>query len=100
MTRRDLLLNVLEQAGARGVTTAEIIQAGVGSRYGARLLELRERGYVVEAVRVRDGSYRYTLLGGPGRPAACPPDLAYDNAPLAMFDTPAPARRGHWEDVA
>jgi hypothetical protein len=65
MTRKWLLLSLLETAGERGVTIGEIMGAGVGSRYGARLLELREQGYVVEAKREREGSFRYTLLATP-----------------------------------
>jgi len=64
-TRKWLLLSLLEAAGSRGVTTAECMSAGVGSRYSARLLELREAGYTVQSVRERDGSWRYTLLNSP-----------------------------------
>ncbi len=66
MTRRALLGHLLEQAGERGLTTAELLQAGIGSRYSARIWELREAGWVIEAHRIRDGSWRYTLLAKPG----------------------------------
>lgn len=61
MTRRDLTLSLLRAAGPSGVTTAELLQAGVGSRYGARLLELRELGHTITAEREREGSWRYIL---------------------------------------
>src|SRR5438105_98255 len=61
MTRRDLTLHLLREASASGVTTADFLRAGVGSRYGARLRELREAGHTITAKRERDGSWRYTL---------------------------------------
>lgn len=66
MTRKWLLLRLLEDAGQKGVTTAEVMQAGVGSRYGARLLELRTDGYTIRSERERAGSFRYTLLSSLG----------------------------------
>lgn len=65
MSRKWLLSTLLKEAGERGVTTGELLQAGVGSRYGARLLELREDGYVIESIRERAGSFRYRLLATP-----------------------------------
>ena len=80
MTRRQLALSLLEEAGGRGVTTAGFLQAGVGSRYGARILELRRDGHVIEAVRLRDGSWRYTLVsdraGGTAQPLPAPASAA------------------------
>jgi hypothetical protein len=75
MTRKALTLSLLRDAGERGVETAEFLNAGVGSRYGARLLELRNEGHVIEAERIRNGSWKYTLLSeagigaGPSRPS-------------------------------
>ena len=65
MTKRDLLAYLLRQAGERGVTTGELLQAGIGSRYSARLMELRADGWVVSAERIRDGAWKYTLLSEP-----------------------------------
>lgn len=65
-TRRDLVLKLLKGAGARGVTTNELLAAGVGSRYSARVLELRERGYGITSERIRNGQWRYTLVREPG----------------------------------
>lgn len=110
MTRKLTLLAILEAAGDRGATTAELIQGGVGSRYSARLLELRDEGYVIHGERVRDGSWRYTLtdspveLDGPiplgpvegGGPGA----LGVSGAGTpALFDMPA-VSRAHWEGEA
>jgi hypothetical protein len=61
MTRRDLALHLLREAGSRGITTAEFLRAGVGSRYSARIMELRQAGHVIEAERIREGSWRYVL---------------------------------------
>lgn len=65
MSNKALVLHLLKEAGDRGVTTAELLQAGCGSRYGGRILELRKKGYVIESTRVRDGSWRYELLSCP-----------------------------------
>jgi len=70
VTRRDLLAHLLREAGDRGLTTSELLQAGIGARYSARLLELRERGWVVEVTRIRDGAHRYTLVSEPTSRAA------------------------------
>lgn len=65
MTRKQLALHLLEEAGERGITTGELMKAGVGSRYGARLLELRAEGHIIESVRLRDGAWKYTLTSSP-----------------------------------
>jgi hypothetical protein len=65
-TRRALVYQLLRDAGPRGVTTNDLLLAGVGSRYSARILELREVGYVIESQRLRDGQWRYTLTHEPG----------------------------------
>jgi hypothetical protein len=117
MTRRWLLLKLLEEAGDRGVTTGEILTAGVGSRYGARLLELREAGHVVEGERERDGSWRYRLVWSPdeverGSGSGClspastaegaslqpsvPPLPAVSLSPDTLFDV-QPEATPHWK---
>ncbi len=57
-------LRALREAGDRGITTGELTVA-CGPRYGARLHELDEDGYVIARRRESRGSTRYTLLGGP-----------------------------------
>jgi hypothetical protein len=66
MSRKWLLLRLLKDAGSVGATTADLLAAGVGSRYGARLLELRDHGYVIESRRERQSSFRYILTDEPG----------------------------------
>ncbi len=92
MTRRDLALRQLQRAGDRGVTTAEFLGAGVGSRYSARVLELRELGYVISSERVRDGQWRYCLSSEPSSPSA----TARATTPVVvqpkLFDVPALAQ--------
>lgn len=61
MTKRELALRLLQDAGPRGVTTAEFLRAGVGSRYGARLREIREAGYDIVSERLTASSFRYEL---------------------------------------
>lgn len=108
MTRRALLLHLLQEAGDRGLTTAEIIQAGVGSRYGARLLELRKEGWVVEAERVRDGSWRYRLVGGVESGRGVQPPSSGTHARQTRSTAALSAQEGlftppaipHWRDVA
>jgi len=63
MTNKQTMLAALRAGGSAGVTTAELMRVGCGSRYGARLLELRAEGFEISSERVRDGSWRYTLIG-------------------------------------
>jgi hypothetical protein len=90
-SKRRQVLDLLRAAGTRGVTTAELLEAGVGARYSARLLELRREGHVIEAQRVRDGSWRYTLQEHAptrvGAGNACAGDVG-ELEPLALFDAP------------
>lgn len=104
-SKRHQVLELLRQAGARGVTTAEFLQAGVGARYGARLLELRREGHVIDAQRVRDGSWRYTLRApGPVAPTAGPSKRFLSPAPTAdqrLFElAPTPANALCWDREA
>jgi hypothetical protein len=71
-TRRELALQLLRDAGRRGVHTGDFLAAGVGGRYGARLQELRDLGYVIEAHHVRLGQWLYVLLGEPPCERAAP----------------------------
>ncbi len=60
------VLEVLRAAGARGVTTSELLDSPVGSRYSARIGELRKMpGCQIRTECVRAGSYRFTLLSEP-----------------------------------
>lgn len=58
-TQRAYALHLLEEAGPRGITTNQLLQAGAGSRFGARVHELRhDAGY-----RIDEHAERYTLHG-------------------------------------
>ena len=66
-TRR--VAQALAAAGGRGCTTAELCQPTVGGvRFGARIYDLREVGFVVREQRMRNGQSRYWLVSVPGRP--------------------------------
>ncbi len=110
--RQALLQRLLLNAGANGVTTAEILQAGVGSRYGQRIKELRDdHGLVITAVRETQSRWRYTLVFDVergGAPAACPHPQTTAVAPPAasaasldidgLFDTRKYVRRYGYKD--
>ncbi len=60
------VLEVLRAGGKRGVTTAELLASPAGSRYSARIGELRAMpGCQIRTECVRAGSYRFTLLSEP-----------------------------------
>ena len=64
--RQRQLLEALERAGRRGLTTAEIMQPDVGGeRFSARLAELRAAGYKIDGKYERQGSWRYKLVASP-----------------------------------
>lgn len=110
MTNRSLALKLLRDAGPRGVTTGEFLNAGAGNRFSARLKELRDQGHPITAKRIRNGSWRYFLNASV--PAAHnPPPLGAtpteaqngerskgrDNEPFALyrdFTTPEGLARG------
>jgi hypothetical protein len=53
-------LRVLEEAGDRGLTTGELTRM-VGTRFGARILELRRAGYVISEERIKANQSLYVL---------------------------------------
>ena len=72
MTRKEITLALLQTAAAneKGVTTQEFLTRGAGSRFGARILELRQEGWIIEGQvaesngrRKRVNGYVYTLAG-------------------------------------
>lgn len=67
------VLRLLRQAGSRGVTTGEFGEARC-LRASGRIHELRhEHGCTIEATRLRDNAYRFTLVHAPD-------DLGVDGA--------------------
>jgi hypothetical protein len=61
--RQALTLAMLRQTGSQGVTTSEFLAGGCGSRFAARIDQLRRSGWVITCERVRQGEYRYRLRG-------------------------------------
>jgi hypothetical protein len=82
MSKRQLVFNLLYEAGRHGVTTSELLAAGAGSRYGGRIFELRRMGHEIDTERLRAGAYRYTLRC-PG-PLVLAPD--YVDTSESLFD--------------
>jgi hypothetical protein len=87
MSKRQHVLQLLSEAGPRGVTTGEFLEAGCGSRFGARVQELRDAGFVVDSRRLRAGAHVYTLQAVPR--AAATSDVAVAE-PLQLFEAVAP----------
>lgn len=100
MSRRALVLQLLTEAGPRGVTTAEFLEAGCGSRFGGRIFELRRDGHAIDARPIRTGSYRYTLRAP--EPQLPPADLPAAEAALFEFPPPRPLNAAlvDYEDTA
>lgn len=72
MTRKEITLALLQTAAAneKGVTTQEFLTCGAGSRFGARILELRQEGFIIQGQvaesngrRKRVNGYVHTLVG-------------------------------------
>lgn len=59
--RTPMLLRLLTQAGEKGLTTHQLLESGVGSRYGARIRNLREAGYEITTDQIGPYSFRYRL---------------------------------------
>lgn len=64
MTQRETVLKMLEDAGERGVTTAQFLDARI-PRFSARIGELRKDGHPVHTKRLREGSFLFTLVRQP-----------------------------------
>ncbi len=57
---------ILKAAGDRGITTSEFLSSRCGSRYSARILELRAKfGCQISTERLSQGNYRFRLLSAP-----------------------------------
>jgi hypothetical protein len=96
-TKVGLLLDTLRSAGAAGVTSTDLVHAGVGYRYGAVVARAREQGHVIQTDRVSNERWRYTLVreadsGEPAHPARSPEPIEPPPPPLAgqdaLFDVP------------
>ena len=62
-TAKALVRHLLEEAGETGVTTNGFLRAGCGSRFGARIHELRhDEGLRIEESYLRSGASLYRLV--------------------------------------
>lgn len=86
------VLNRLRRGPA---TTSQLLEAGCGTRYSARILELRNLGYDIESKRVRQGSFLYTLREDPaGSGAAIPASGAGSGGSSTRETDGAPSELG------
>ena len=56
------VLHMLQEAGPRGVTTGEFLEAHIG-RFSARLGELRAVGWTITSVKESNHAWRFVLEG-------------------------------------
>jgi hypothetical protein len=56
------VLHALQDAGPRGVTTGEFLEAHIG-RFSARIGELRAVGWAIKGTRESDHAWRFVLEG-------------------------------------
>lgn len=62
-TAKALVRHLLEEAGETGVTTNGFLRAGCGSRFGARIHELRhDEGLRIDERYLRPGASLYRLI--------------------------------------
>jgi len=102
MTKRQRVLQLLRDAGPRGVVTAAFLEGGCGSRFGARIQELRDDGFAIVARPVRPGQYRYVLVAEPeGEMTAVAAPLPAGEMAADRLFAPPPlnAVRHDWERV-
>lgn len=81
MTKKQLALDLLVRHGEAGVSNSQLVDGGVGYRYGAVLHALREEGYRIDTLHEGGALYRYVLKERPS-PA------------VSTFTEPVPEPRG------
>lgn len=94
--QRAYIHHLLVEAGPDGVTTNQLMAFGAGSRYSARILELRDQGMTIESVKVTEGNWRYTLVGAGVRTSA-PAPTAWHGLPAGMVDGPEVPLERTWK---
>jgi hypothetical protein len=74
MTKKELTLKLLRDAGKEGVDNRTLVNEGVW-RYSARIKELRDEGHNIRTIRLDRGHFRFVyepsrsgLLGAVGKP--------------------------------
>lgn len=63
MNQTSKILKLLKQRKSKGVFNTELNR--ICFRYGARIYELRQDGYSISCIRLKQGIYNYVLLGEP-----------------------------------
>lgn len=58
-TQKERILDKLERAGAKGVSNIDLNQ--ICFRYSARLKDLRDEGYQISTIRVKDSIFTFIL---------------------------------------
>jgi hypothetical protein len=95
---KQRVLAELRRAGPRGLTTAQISHPSIGGiRATGRVHELREAGWIVEATRVREGSWLYRLISEPDGTLVTP---APGDAPALFDPQPAPPANAIHGEIA
>ena len=104
MTRRELVLRILKEAGEDGVHSFEFYEAGM-PRAAARIGELRDAGYTITSTHERyrgdAEGVRYRLIEAP-KPALIPAVPMSEEVVNEAFDRlfPLPNNPHYRQDVA
>ena len=64
--QRERILNVLRQAGSKGVLNLDLVEICIG--YRSRIAELYQMGYKIDVENVEKGAVIYTLREEPEHP--------------------------------
>lgn len=96
---KALVRHLLEEAGAKGVTTSDFVAAGCGSRFGGRIHELRhDDGMEIEQRYLRPGASIYfmapAMASASAPPAAAAPSAAAHQAPALTQPAVSPPQDG------
>lgn len=59
--KRYVVLEMLQKAGTKGVTNAELRKAT--PRFTGAIYDLKEEGYMIKTISEGNGVYRYVLVG-------------------------------------
>jgi hypothetical protein len=65
MTQKERILKALRIAGERGVTTVDMVNGSLGEpilRGAARIEELRDEGFAIKTVKLKNRTARYVLV--------------------------------------
>lgn len=65
MTQKERILKALRAAGERGVTTVDMVNGSLGEpilRGAARIEELRDEGFAIKTLKLKNRTARYVLV--------------------------------------